>query len=297
MRTPDALPRELAQRPFTVTEALAAGMTPDQLRGPSVWAPFRGVRVPLGLGRDLGVRCWALAALVPRAVFGGVTAAALLGVALPTMVDAADPVVIHVPSGPSVPQLKGLRVHRTDVGRTSRVGALSIAGPGAIWRHLVMDGRVTGDDLVVVADMLRKRWPGVDLAGCSPRGADARKRHLAALAESRLGVKSPQETRLRLILLRAGLPEPELNVEILDADGQWIAEGDLVWRKWKVVAEYDSERHFEDPKQRERDLFRRRNLDHEGWVLEVVTKADLRFGGHRAVAAVTGALRRQGATW
>lgn len=46
---------------------------------------------------------------------------------------------------------------------------------------------------------------------------------------------SKDEARLRLALLRAGLPSPESNIPI----GRYVA--DLLWREQQVIVEYDSE--------------------------------------------------------
>src|ERR1044072_9237119 len=46
------------------------------------------------------------------------------------------------------------------------------------------------------------------------------------VARVRPGVASPCETAVRWELLSAGLPEPEINADIRDAHGRWIARGD-----------------------------------------------------------------------
>nr|WP_254071882.1 DUF559 domain-containing protein [Rathayibacter sp. VKM Ac-2857] len=64
------------------------------------------------------------------------------------------------------------------------------------------------------------------------------------------------ETLLRLLLIRAGLPEPELNVELYDADGHFVARVDLLYRDQRVVVEYDGDHHRTDKRQYERDIAR-----------------------------------------
>src|SRR5699024_1855798 len=61
----------------------------------------------------------------------------------------------------------------------------------------------------------------------------------------RPGTDSPRETWLRLLLIRAGLPEPRVNARI-SADGE-IPErfGDLVYRRERVVVEYEGAHHSE----------------------------------------------------
>ena len=67
-----------------------------------------------------------------------------------------------------------------------------------------------------------------------------------------------------------GCPTPEVNAEIRDADGDWLAEGDLVWREAKLIVEYDGRVHLTD-KQRQVDAQRRNQLIAEGWTVLTFT--------------------------
>lgn len=88
---------------------------------------------------------------------------------------------------------------------------------------------------------------------------------------------SPMETVARLAIVRAGLPEPELNGEVKDAAGTWIATVDMVWREQRVIVEYDGA-HHDGPEQRRRDITRRRQLRSEGWtVIEIAADDVLRW--------------------
>lgn len=101
-----------------------------------------------------------------------------------------------------------------------------------------------------------------------------RARRVAVLV--RAGSASPRESDVRWELIRAGLPEPELNVDISDDLGEFIARGDLVYRQWKVVVEYDGWQHERDEWQRQYDHLRRERLEGAGWRVIVVTNADFR---------------------
>ena len=57
------------------------------------------------------------------------------------------------------------------------------------------------------------------------------------------GSASPGETRLRLALVRAGLPEPELNVRLYGVDGRYLGKPDIVYRRQRVVFEYEGDGH------------------------------------------------------
>ena len=90
----------------------------------------------------------------------------------------------------------------------------------------------------------------------------------------RVGSESVRESALRWHLTRAGLPEPELNQDIFD-DGQFLARGDLVYRRWQVLVEYDGWHHERDAVQRQRDHLRREALEAAGWRVIVITTADM----------------------
>ena len=101
------------------------------------------------------------------------------------------------------------------------------------------------------------------------------------------------ESELRWDLKQGGLPDPELNVDIYDDHGQWLARGDLVYRPWKVLVEYDGWQHERDAAQRQRDHLRREALEAAGWRVIVVTSADMK--SRRAVSIrVRQALRQRG---
>lgn len=76
---------------------------------------------------------------------------------------------------------------------------------------------------------------------------------------------SPTETELRLDLVEFGLPEPEVNVDIFDSFGRLIAIGDLVYRRYRVIVEYDGDHHRRDRAQYERDVDRLDDLARAGW--------------------------------
>ena len=64
------------------------------------------------------------------------------------------------------------------------------------------------------------------------------------------------ETALRILLLRAGLPEPELNQELRDHRRRWIGRFDMVYREARVIVEYDGDHHRTSTIQYERDISR-----------------------------------------
>lgn len=99
-----------------------------------------------------------------------------------------------------------------------------------------------------------------------------RARRVAGLINGRSA--SPRESDLRWELHRAGLPEPDVNADIHDDHGQWLARGDLVYRRWKVLVEYDGWQHERNARQRQWDHLRREALEANGWRVIVVTSID-----------------------
>jgi G:T-mismatch repair DNA endonuclease (very short patch repair protein) len=53
------------------------------------------------------------------------------------------------------------------------------------------------------------------------------------------------ETRLRWLLIQAGLPAPEIQVDLHDADQQFPGRADLYYPARRVVIEYDGGNHRE----------------------------------------------------
>jgi len=76
--------------------------------------------------------------------------------------------------------------------------------------------------------------------------------------------ESAMESRTRLRILDAGLPEPELQIEV---GGYRL---DLGWREYRVGVEYDGIDHLDRPRQRT-DLERRNNLARLDWRIVWVT--------------------------
>ena len=104
---------------------------------------------------------------------------------------------------------------------------------------------------------------------------------------------SPRETVSRLALIRAGLPEPAVNFEIRDAEGRFVAFGDLAFPQYKVLVEYDGGQHREDEKQFNRDINRLDDIMQLDWRVVRINKS---HSSAQMVAKATAALRSRGWT-
>jgi hypothetical protein len=304
------VPEDLIAGPFTVARARELGVGAQVLRGERWRTPFPGVRVVADYPDDVLSRCAAAALVLPAsAAFSHETAVRLHDLPTPLgATDRPDRLHVSVPRGVVVPRLPALAGHEllwddpTDVVHHNGLRLTSV-------RRTVCDLASAGwplEELVVLGDaairndrqttraLLHARvraWAG-------RRGA-RRLREMLALIEDR--VDSPMETRVRLLLLRAGLPRAEVNVPVRDEEGEYLHTPDLAWRRWRVALDYDGAHHFPsvdsrgDQWRRRQDIARKEMLEAHGWILRVVTSYDVLVRPDLTVSRVRLALRQRGA--
>ena len=108
------------------------------------------------------------------------------------------------------------------------------------------------------------------------------------------GAESPYESLTRLLLLQAGFPRPQTQIEF----GRLAVRVDLGWREWKVAVEYDGVQHWADSRQRSWDIERIALLEAEGWIVVRVT-AEMLKRPHVIADRVASALVAHGCprTW
>ncbi len=312
------LPAALAGRAFHVSEARERGLTASRLRAGDLNAPTRGVRVTAsafesdaGDSETVSERQTRLRAeLIDRAErFGPAltdeqfyshgTGLALIGAPLPFL--AADEWELHVsarrPAGqPRRSGVVGHRLQQRDPMRW-RARGLPVEHPARAWRQAGEDWNV--DDLIAAADFLvcpRNRLIALDdLRREVAEAGDIRGGLLArALADVRVGAETAEETRLRLLTTRAGLPEPELNHRLCDRSGRFLARLDLAYPRYRVAAEHDGRTHAFDEEQFAKDADRWDAIRAEGWQLVRVLSHHMRPDPRVAVARVAAALHDAG---
>ena len=130
--------------------------------------------------------------------------------------------------------------------------------------------------------LIEQRYPGA-------RGI-RRLRTALALVDS--GAESPQETRLRLLLVRSGLPRPTTQIPV--HHGPVRRRIDLGWPEWHVGVEYDGEQHWTSPRQHADDIERLEFLAAHGWTIVRVSATQLRYQQAAIVARVRKALEIAG---
>lgn len=276
---------------FTRTEARSAGLTDKVLRGPRVQRVLHGAYVRAGVEVDLRVRALAALRLAPAgSVVARSTAAVLLGGIVPP----DHRIHLRVPHGQlRLPEVQA-RV-RSGPQAQARVGGIPVTT--AEDTFLDLTGELSVVDLVVLGDSLVRRGrtsPDELVAAASGRrGLQATvARRAAGLV--RAGVDSPMESRLRMLLVLAGLPEPVVNHIEYGTDGRWLRRFDLSYPDHRLAIEYDGRQHAESTRQWERDVARREELDTEGWRIVVVLANGVYGDPERTLERVLAAMRACG---
>lgn len=123
------------------------------------------------------------------------------------------------------------------------------------------------------------------------------RRHRAALAEAlpllRTGSASPQESKLRLALVLAGFPEPELDVDVLNDAGDYLGTTECAYSKLKIAIEYEGDHHRTETKQWNRDIEKYRAYAAAGWLVIRVTSDLLYRQSGMLIDTVTQAIQQR----
>lgn len=215
-------------------------------------------------------------------------------------VGAAGPVHITSRIPVAQPRRTGVVGHRITADRAAVVErwGMPVSTPAALW--VECGALLAVDQLVVLGDAVvtERRCATTidDLRGALDRaGARAGVRKLrAALKLVRVGAGSPQETRARLTIVRAGLPEPTLQLDILDEAGRFVGRIDMAYPEQRIVIEYEGDQHRTDAEQWGRDLRRYREVERLGWAVVRWAKSDLGPHAHGAVDHLRSLLARRG---
>lgn len=143
-------------------------------------------------------------------------------------------------------------------------------------------GRFTAPDLSIVridALLNATRCRVADVEVIAERYPRARGIRLlrSALELADGGAESPQETRLRLVLIRGGLPRPATQIPVANEWGRVVRRIDMGWPEWKVGVEYDGEQHFSGSAAYEADIDRLEFLADMGWLIVRVSSAHMAF--------------------
>jgi hypothetical protein len=239
------IPPEFKLRPFSLEEAREAGLTRHALSG-EAWQ-----RIGAGLYRwkelpgDPWLTLSAWRRVLPaQTVFAGASAAWLHGIDL----EAPESVEVVLPPSSSVRTRAGLIVRH---GHIPPPDVASIRGLRVTSLHLTLASlclrRSKGEALVALDASVRLGL--ADPASlcqyaktAKGRPGMARMRSLALLAAA---AESPMETRLRWLLIQAGLPRPQVQTNLHDGDSRFVGRADIYYPEARLVIEFDGGNHRE----------------------------------------------------
>ncbi|MFS8478845.1 MAG: type IV toxin-antitoxin system AbiEi family antitoxin [Micromonosporaceae bacterium] len=260
------------------------------LRGPQWRRLLRDVYVASHVEVDHAVLCRAAHLVIPpRAVIAGASAACLYGV---DVLRPGAPVEVLTPPAARFGPVQGLRIRcealpDTDV---TRIGDLRVTTPErTAWdlaRQRDLEAAVVALDAFARAGHVRTAQLRARLAAAKGRKGSRRAERAIGLMDSR--AESPQESRLRVKLLMAGLPVPVAQFEVRH-EGRFIARVDLAWPERRVAVEYDGAWHA-SAEQLERDRRRLNRLQNAGWLVLHVTAGRMRDDFPAVVAEIAAAL-------
>ena len=304
----DELPDTLSAAGFGVMAGVAQGITPGVLRGKTFAKPFRGIRT-VDEPTTLIERAAAFAPLLrPWQCLGGVSALAVLGLPVPWTLDRSDDVEVISAKERGRPDRAGVRVRRIAADRIVAwdVDGLRVASAALAWA--LMAGRRAVHELIVLGDAIvtgAEHYPGRRLSGplatidelraitdrwTGMSGASALRTALPRIREK---VESPRETDMRLFIVDAGMPEPDVQVEVHDpVTGLLLGRADLAHRDERVVEEYEGDGH-RSKGQWDRDIEKYRAFERVGLHVVRATNRDFVPSPDRWLADLAAVLARR----
>jgi very-short-patch-repair endonuclease len=198
----------------------------------------------VGLKESPQLRLTAVAKRLPGgAAFSGNTAAWLHGLD----VEPCEPIEATIPEPTGSSRRAGASVRRAHLSRQEIVRRRGLPTTSALRTLVDLGGRDPLTEGVVAADLfLHAGLVSVDELRTyvtehpGARGI-ARLRRVVDLAEPK--AESAMETRLRMLLVLARLPRPEVQVSIDDDEGRFLGRPDLFYRRQRLAIEYDGGNH------------------------------------------------------
>jgi hypothetical protein len=281
--------------PFSRAEARSAGISDKDLRSGRYQRLFYDLYLSAAVVVTPVLRAKAVLKVCPRgSQVSHFTAAELWGAIVPN-----QPLThLSCPQPGSRTQRRGVGSHRlSSHAGVVRFRGIRVSSPEQTFIDLacmlsLVDLVVLGDSLVsakrTTVDRLAaavKSWRG--------RGSRPARRAVGFVRE---GVDSPMESRLRMLMVLAGLPEPQVNRIVRDGAGNWEKRFDLCYPDLMLVIEYDGRQHAQSDDQWGRDIDRREDLDGDGWRLIVVRSNGIYVEPLRTLERIADAMRARGAT-
>lgn len=278
---------------FTRAKARATKLPLKELRGPRFARLFHDTYIPAGL---ITVRLQAATVLKRLPAAHHVshhTAVRLWGGIAP---DSAE---VHVSMATREARCRrqGVAAHLgAPDAQVTVCRGISVSTPVQAFLDLA-SAATTLVDLVIAGDSLIKANdldPATFIEAADAWSGRNAKRARRAARLIRKGVDSAMETRLRLLIVLAGLPEPDVNFILRAADGNWQRRFDLCYPGIHLIVEYDGFQHRLDLRQWRTDIIRREELDRRGVRIIVVESDGIYRNPRETLERVRDALRDRG---
>jgi very-short-patch-repair endonuclease len=238
------VPIELTRGPFTVEDARRAGLSRGQLAG-RAWRRI-GPAIYVWSGLRTGPAL-ALAATQRRltfpAVFSGLTAAWLHGLDA----ESPEPIEVTVPAGCGTSGRVGMLIRRAILASDEIVTRHGVPTTSGLRTLADLSLRLPLSEAVVVADsayrleLIKPADVEMWVAKHAGRKGVRRMRQILDLAEP--ASESPMESRLRMLLVLSGMPRPQVQAELSDDLGRFVARADLYYPQRRLAIEYDGATH------------------------------------------------------
>jgi very-short-patch-repair endonuclease len=308
MKIPQPLPAPLDSVPFTCKEAVDAGVSRRQLRHQTLSSPSRGIRVPHVVAEKVTLPQLVRPFTLVTEFSAASHATAFTFWSFPGFLPGQDDPRVHIsrPDTMAISRRSGVMGHVGQFFEDEIVCVDGVLLTSRVRTWLDVSRKMSVDELTVVADHLL-RIPRQDFEGrCEPFAtpvqlADMLDRHKGtpgirkarlALGLARVGADSAPETRLRLALERACLPEAELNMPTELGMGV-VRQPDLGYPEQRVAVEYDGDGHSEAG-QIVRDIAREEDFSRAGWLLVRISKRHMVNDARSAVTKIRAALLSRG---
>ena len=304
------LPPQLTAGSFSLRAADKAGVSRTRTRAKDLATVSRGVRVPLDSAAAGAAALRAYTDLDDDSILGLGSAGRIWNAPLPARLGEDWRIHLVRRRGCSMPRRANVVGHLLTLLPDEVVDfdGVRLTSPARTWLDLAT---VLGvDELVAVGDSLvcehgpehpfpRQGLCGVadlrDMVARHPGVRGVRKAR-AAVELIRVGADSAPETRMRLALVRGGLPEPVLNV-VVRGEAVWgeppVLWPDAAYPRWRVAVQYEGA-HHNGEEQYLRDIRRADTAARAGWLEIRVSRLDLAGDRPAVVAKVRAALQSRG---
>jgi hypothetical protein len=301
------LPEHLTAGSFSLRMSDQAGVSRTRTAAQDLATVSRGIRIPLASGARGAAALRAYTELDGSSALTHLSAARVWRAALVWRLEEDWRVHVSRRPGFSTPRRRNVVGHLMTFlpGEVVEHDGVRLTSPARTWLDLASMAGV--DALVIAGDSLvcshgpefpAPREPLCTVADlramiANHPGARGVRAARAALELVREGADSQPENMMRLALIRAGLPEPELNYVLWGVHGAPVLWPDAAYVHWRISIQYDGAGHGGSG-QYLRDIRRESVTREYGWLEVRVSKDELTGERPAVVRKVRAALESRG---